>query len=123
MKSFLSLPVGSKIIVTVFLLSGIGHLVNPAAFASLVPPFLPEPYFWIYATGVAEIICAIGLLIRNKLAPISTVALLLIVWVGNWWFAIDMSQNGELSTIIAAWVRVPLQLPLLWWAYKSPVKQ
>jgi uncharacterized membrane protein len=123
MKSFLSLPVGSKIIVTVFLLSGIGHLVNPAAFASLVPPFLPEPYFWIYATGVAEIICAIGLLIRNKLAPISTVALLLSVGVGNWWFAIDMSQNGELSTIIAAWVRVPLQLPLLWWAYKSPVKQ
>lgn len=123
MKSFISLPVGSKILVTVFFLSGIGHLANPAAFLNLIPPFLPSPYFWIYVSGVVEIICAIGLLMRLTWAPITTAALLLIVWVGNWWFAIDLNSQGFSTALVAAWARVPLQIPLIWWAYKSPVKQ
>ena len=64
MNRFTSLPVGTRIIVTVFLLSGVGHLVNPDLFSNLIPPFLPAPLFWIYASGVAEIIFAIGLLMR-----------------------------------------------------------
>lgn len=120
MNRFLSLPVGSKIIVTVFILSGVGHLVNPALFLNLIPPFLPAPLFWIYASGVAEIIFAIGLLMRYSWAPLGTVMLLLVVWVGNWWFAIDLTSAGLDTGVIAAWVRVPLQIPLLVWAYRSP---
>jgi uncharacterized membrane protein len=123
MKSFLSLPVGSKILVTVFILSGIGHLVNPTTFLNLIPPFLPSPYFWIYASGVAELACAVGLLMRSAWAPLTTVVLLLVVWVGNWWFAIDLSSQGYSTTLIAAWARIPLQIPLIWWAYRSPVRQ
>lgn len=123
MKSFISLPVGSKILVTVFVLSGIGHLINPAAFLNLIPPFLPAANLWIYASGLAELICAYGLLTRSRWAPRATAVLLLIIWVGNWWFAIDLSSEGELIAVIAAWARIPLQIPLIWWALKNPVKQ
>ncbi len=123
MKSFITLPVGSKIIVTVFVLSGIGHLVNPAAFMNLIPPFLPAANLWIYVSGIAELICAYGLLARSSWAPKATAALLLIVWVGNWWLAIDITGEEQLFAVIAAWARVPLQIPLIWWALKSPVKQ
>lgn len=123
MERFLSLPVGSKILVTVFILSGVGHLINPEIFLSLIPPFLPAPYFWIYASGVLELICAVGLLLRLQWAPLATAALLLIVWVGNWWAAIDLTTQGFSAGVIATWVRVPLQIPLIIWAYRSPVKQ
>ena len=123
MNRFTSLPVGTRILVTVFLLSGVGHLVNPELFSNLIPPFLPAPLFWIYASGVAEIIFAIGLLMRYSWAPLGTVVLLLVVWVGNWWFAIDVSSAGFTSGVVAAWARVPLQIPLLVWAYRSPTEK
>lgn len=123
MKSFLSLPVGSKILVTVFVLSGAGHLINPGTFMNLIPPFLPAPYFWIYASGVVELVCAVGLLKRTAWAPLTTVGLLLVVWVGNWWVAIDLASPEYSTALIAAWARIPLQIPLIWWAYQSPVKQ
>ena len=120
MNRFTSLPVGTRILVTVFLLSGIGHLFNPDLFLNLIPPFLPSPYLWIYASGVAEIIFAVALLMRYQWSPLGTAALLLMGWVGNWWFAIDLTSEGFTAGVIAAWVRVPLQIPLLVWAYRSP---
>lgn len=120
-RKALGLPVGSWIVVILFSLSGILHLVNPAGFLWLMPPWLPEPILLIYLSGVAELVAAAGLLLKQRWAPIFTVLVLLGVWPANWWFAIDsLTTNPDLA--LAAWLRLPLQLPLLWFAYKSPVK-
>ena len=103
-----------------FNVSGIVHLVNPAAFLWLMPPFLPFPVELVIISGVAELIAALLIVTKSRLAPYAAVAVLLAVWPANWWFAIDaLSSNPDLALI--AWLRLPLQLPLIWWAWKTPV--
>ncbi len=123
-KIDLSTPIGTKIIIIIFLISGSFHLINPGVFKSLIPPVLGNDLFWIIASGFLEIACAIGLLTKQKWAPKLTAGVLLVIWVGNWWYAIDVTWNLESSLIliIGSWLRLPLQIPLIQWALRSPVK-
>jgi uncharacterized membrane protein len=98
------------------------HLLNPGAFLDLLPSWAPEPLLLVYASGIAELLAALGLLLRLKWAPLFTALVLLAVWPANWWFAIDTSINGELLPAIIAWARLPLQIPLVLWALRSPVR-
>lgn len=118
------LPLGTKIIIFLFLLSGSFHLINPGVFQALVPPVLGGQNFWIFLSGILEIICAIGLLTRQKWAPKFTALVLFVIWVGNWWYAIDVTFNLESSwfLILGSWLRLPLQIPLIQWALRTPVK-
>ena len=118
------LPIGSKILVFIFLLSGTVHLVNPGVFEALIPPFLGNESLWIMVSGVTEIIAALGILTKQSWAPKFTVLILLIIWVGNWWYAINVTFNLESSWFITlgSWLRLPLQIPLIQWALRSPVK-
>jgi uncharacterized membrane protein len=118
------LPIGSKILVFIFLLSGTVHLVNPGVFESLIPPFLGNESLWILGSGITEIIAALGILTKQKWAPKFTAFVLLIIWVGNWWYAIDVTFNLESSwfLILGSWLRLPLQIPLIQWALRTPVK-
>ena len=119
-----SLPIGSKILVFIFLLSGTVHLVNPGVFEALIPPFLGNESLWILGSGITEIIAALGILTKQKWAPKYTAVVLIIIWVGNWWYAIDVTFNLESSwfLIIGSWLRLPLQIPLIQWALRTPVK-
>ena len=122
--NFNNLPIGSKILVFIFLLSGTVHLVNPGVFEALIPPVLGNESLWIAASGAAEIIAALGILTRQSWAPKFTALILSIIWIGNWWYAIDVTFNLESSwfLILGSWLRLPLQIPLIQWALRSPVK-
>jgi uncharacterized membrane protein len=109
------------VLVALFSLSGLLHLINPSGFLWLMPPWLPEPMLLIFLSGVAELAAAIGLVLKLRWAPMLTAITLLAVWPANWWFAFD-SLNGDLLLAVAAWVRLPLQIPLILWALRSPVK-
>jgi uncharacterized membrane protein len=89
-----------------------------------MPPELGETtnLALVYASGVVELLCVVGLLGRWRWAPMLTVLTLLAVWPANIWFAFEQLGNDNTALVIAAWVRLPLQIPLLWWAWKSPVK-
>jgi uncharacterized membrane protein len=111
---------GSWVVIVAFLASGVTHIVYPAAFLPLLPENLPFRELLIVLSGVAEISAALGLLLRLRFAPAYTVLVLLAIWPANWWFAIDHAQNGEALVAVVAWLRLPLQLPLIYWAWKSP---
>jgi uncharacterized membrane protein len=114
--------VGSWVVIIAFGVSGVGHLLNPSAFLWLMPPWLPWHIGLIYLSGVAELLAALGLLARWRLAPAFTVAVLLAVWPANWWFAFDTLAGGDALTSVIAWLRLPLQIPLIVWAWRSPVR-
>lgn len=116
----LKLPIGSWIVITAFTASGILHLVNPSAFLFLLPEWTPEPMLLIYLSGVAELASALGLLLRKNWGRCLTVATLLAVWPANWWFAID-ALSGDPMLAVVAWLRLPLQIPLIVWAWRNPV--
>jgi uncharacterized membrane protein len=116
--------VGSWIVIALFGVSGVLHLVSPGGFLWLMPPELGETtnLTLVYASGVIELLCVVGLQGRWRWAPMLTVLTLLAVWPANIWFAFDQLGSDNTALIIAAWVRLPLQIPLLWWAWKSPVR-
>ena len=117
-----SRSVGSWVVIGLFLTSGVLHLVSPEAFLRLMPPFLPFPLELVVLSGVAEIAAALGLLFGYRWAPMFTALVLLGVWPANWWYAIDLLGSGDTVMAVLAWLRLPLQLPLMWWAWRSPTR-
>jgi uncharacterized membrane protein len=119
-----SLPIGTKIVAGAFLASGIVHLVRPQTFEPLVPRALPAGREIVFGSGVVEIACAAGLLTRQPWAPLASSALLLAVWPGNVTMAVTWQRSGKVSVPMkaVAWARLPLQLPLIRWAWRSPTR-
>lgn len=112
--SLARLTPGARAIAASFVVSGTVHVLRPQAFDPLMPPALPAPHTWIVATGVAELVSATGLLAGTRWGPAAATATLLVVWPGNWWYAIRVHRSGApLLAKTAAWLRVPLQIPML----------
>ena len=105
-----------------FAISGVVHLVRPATFEALIPPILPGPGAIIAISGVAELICALGLVRRARWAGPASVALLVAVFPGKVWFAIATAADPAASPSLAlvSWLRLPLQAPLIWAALQAP---
>ena len=98
-----------------FLASGTVHLVKPDVFEPLMPSWVPAHREVIVASGVAELACALGLMLpqTRRLAGLASAALLVGVFPGNVKMAVD-AQRGRSSTFKAVTLaRLPLQLPLI----------
>lgn len=114
--------VGSWIVIALFTVSGVLHLVSARSFLWLMPPELGDNvnFTLVYASGVVELLCAVGLILRSRWAPLLTTLTLLAIWPANIWYAVDQLGSDNTLLTVIAWLRLPLQLPLLWWAWKSP---
>jgi len=106
------------ILALLFLASGILHLVKPEVFLWLMPPWLPQQIPLIVISGVFELVCAVGLLAKQKWAGYLSALVLLGVWPANIWYAFDVSTQGFSWLVVAAWVRLPLQIPFIYAAIK-----
>ncbi len=104
-----------------FLGSGTLHLVRPATFGSLLPDSMPAGDLVIAVSGLAELVCAIGLLARARWAGPASAVLLVAVFPGNVAYALRVTVDpASASWLVAvAWLRLPLQLPLIWAALQA----
>jgi uncharacterized membrane protein len=116
------LPAGTRALVVSFVVSGVVHLVRPQVFEPLVPRALPAPRALVYVSGVAELVCAAGLVRRTRWAPRASAALLLAVWPGNGQHVVNVRRSARSSTAaeVAVWARLPLQVPMIRAALRSP---
>ncbi|WP_244491347.1 DoxX family protein [Bosea sp. Root381] len=102
-----------------YLAAGALHLLSPDAFLPIVPGWVPEPRLTILATGVAEILGAIGLLVPRlrKAAGIGLALYALCVLPANIKHAVDGIAIPQLP---ASWwyhgPRLAFQPVLIWWA-------
>jgi uncharacterized membrane protein len=103
------------IVAAAFSLSGAVHLIHPSTFTAIVPDLLPAHTAVVYASGVAELVCAVGLWRRDRWAGIASALLLLAIWPAN----LKMALDAEGGYAVAAWLRLPVQIPLVWWAWQS----
>jgi uncharacterized membrane protein len=99
-------------------LAGVNHFINAGFYLRIMPPYLPWHLLLVYLSGVVEIALGILLLIprRTRMAAWGIAALLLAVFPAN----IHMAFNQELYPEYSAttlWLRLPLQLVLIAWAY------
>jgi uncharacterized membrane protein len=101
-----------------YVAAGVNHFRSPAFYHQIMPPYLPYSYPLIYISGAIEALLGV-LLFFNKtknFAAWGLVVLLIAVFPAN----IQMLMNyihEHNPRLWVAIVRLPLQLPLIWWAY------
>lgn len=111
---------GIKLIAGAFSVSGLIHLIRPQVFEAIVPRWAPRPRALVYASGVAELACAAGLLTEQRWAGPSSAGLLLAVWPANIQMAIDDTRASKpLLRQVALWARVPMQVPMVVAAWRA----
>ena len=105
----------------IFATSGVVHLARPEVYEPIMPSFVPAHREVIYASGVLELACAAGLLHprTRSLAGWASFALLLGVYPANHKMAGDAAPLRPPPRRAVASGRHPLQLPMLWSAYKA----
>ena len=101
--------------------SGGLHLVRPDLYLPLMPDILPAHEALILISGAAELLCAAGLVVNARWAAPASVALLVAILPGNIHFALAASADAHAPAwlVVIAWLRLPLQLPLIWAALQD----
>lgn len=104
--------------------SGALHFVVPRGYQRIVPRVLGHAPFLVAASGVVEIVAGALMAVprtRRVGARLAFVVLLL-VWPANLQMALDggLPDAGfPAGSAVASWARVPLQVPLLVWAWRQ----
>jgi len=100
-----------------FIASGTLHFTRPGLFRAIVPPALGHAAELVAVSGAAELAGGIGLLVpaTRRAAGYGLIALLVAVWPANWYMALTAGDYAALAPAWVLWLRVPLQLPLIWW--------
>lgn len=103
------------------MVAGAMHFVYPEAYVRIVPPILPRPQWLVAVSGACEIAGGAGLLFRltRRCAAIGLAMLLIAVFPANLYMAREGVRPLDMAIPTwALWARLPLQLPLIWWALR-----
>lgn len=106
----------------IFIFAGVMHFVIPASYVGIMPPWLPRHRELVYLSGALEIAGGVGLLIgrTRRAAGIGLILLLIAVWPANLQMVLDARAAGRPAWHQALlWLRLPLQLVLIWWAWRA----
>ncbi len=112
------MTIARAILAALFIVAGVLHFVIPAAYARIIPPYLPSPELLVYVSGACEILGGVGLLVplTRRFAAWGLVALLVAVMPANIQMAMDHAHWENIPEWLL-WARVPVQLPLIWWVW------
>ena len=104
-----------------FIFAGIMHFVIPESYMKIMPGFLPFPRALVLISGALEIAGGLGLLLERtrRVAAFGLVALLLAVWPANVQMLLNAREHDAAGWIqLLLWMRLPLQIPLIWWTWR-----
>lgn len=106
----------------VFVFAGMMHFVIPASYVGIMPPWLPWHRGLVYLSGALEIAGGVGLLVprTRRAAGIGLILLLIAVWPANLQMLLNARAAGRpLWHQTLLWLRLPLQLVLIIWAWRA----
>lgn len=112
--------VGRLLLAAVFVVAGMLHFVLTPVYMRIMPGYLPSPRMLVLLSGVFEILGGVGLVLPGfppvrQIAACGLISLLIAVSPANVQMALDHARWPGIPEWLL-WVRVPLQLPLIWWA-------
>ena len=118
----------SLIVMGVFyLLSGINHFISPENYLAIIPPYLPLHTMINYAAGIAEICGAVLLFIpaTRSFAAWGIICMLIAFMPAHIYMVqqAPMLMGTATITPLIAWLRIPIQALLIWWAYSFTAKK
>lgn len=104
--------------------TGFAHFKFQKGMALMIPEFIPAKMFWVYFTGLIEILAAIGLMIPSirELTSILLIIFLILVFIANVYssrmkvnlFKADYSGPGMAYLYKE---RIPMQIILITWTW------
>jgi uncharacterized membrane protein len=109
-----------------FFVGGLAHFVFTDLEMKIVPPWLPAPRLLVLASGVFELLGAVGILFPRTRSAAGWCLILLTVAVTP--ANVYMLQHADLFPTIPYWalvIRLPLQVVVLaciWWSTRPPRK-
>ena len=103
--------------------SGLLHLLVPGPYRQIVPHALGHARELVAVSGVAELACAVAVLLprTRRAGGWASAVLFVAVFPANVQMALDGGIAGAafpLNSPTAAWLRLPLQVPLILLALK-----
>jgi uncharacterized membrane protein len=110
------------LLAALLLAAGAAHVAVPTTFERIIPRWLPGGPRVLNRLATAAELGSAALLASDGTARAGgTLAFVTLtgVWIANVLAAVDGGYRGLpgwLGGSAAAWLRVPLQVPLLWWA-------
>ena len=111
---------GRVLFAVLFVAAGTLHFVIPAVYLRIMPPYLPWHQALVLVSGAAEVLGGVGLLVpwTRRAAAWGLVLLLIAVMPANVYMATaHVAAPGVMGESWAQWLRLPLQAPLIWWAW------
>ncbi len=112
--------IGRLIMGALYIAAGTLHFVATRNYASIVPSYLPAHRELVYLSGAAEILGGIGVLVPipaiRRPAAWGLILLLIAVFPANVTTIVEHYRFPSVP-LWAAWLRLPLQLPLIYWAW------
>jgi uncharacterized membrane protein len=112
--------IGRVLLAILFLCSGSLHFLVPQLYLKIIPPSLPSPLILVYFSGACEICGGAGLLVpaTRPIAAWSLIVLLIAILPANIYMAsAHLHFPGIMGQSWAQWVRIPLQLPIIYWVW------
>lgn len=103
----------------IFITAGTLHFVKTDFFVRIMPPFIPWHFFWVYLSGIFEIILGVMILIPkfSRIAAYGLIILLIGVFPANIYMALNTQLFPEFG-LIGLYLRLPIQFVLIAWAYR-----
>jgi uncharacterized membrane protein len=120
MKQSWTRKVAAIVLGAVMIWIGITHFRSPAPFVSIVPTILPDKLAIIKISGFFEVLGGIGLFVplARQPAAIGLIALYIAVFPANINMALhQIPIDGVHFAAWILWLRLPMQLVLIGWAY------
>ncbi|MGN7809412.1 DoxX family protein [Flavobacterium sp. 22076] len=115
----MNLPWHLYLMAILYILAGFNHFRNPGMYIKIIPPFFKSPKLINVVSGIAEIVLGILLMfsLTTQYAAWGIIALLIAIFPAN----LYMFQNKKAGFNLPKWilfVRLPLQLVLIIWAFQ-----
>jgi uncharacterized membrane protein len=106
------------LLVLVYVAAGVAHLLRPAFFLAITPPWVPAPALVIAVTGVCEILGAVGLLLPRWRwwAGVMLAAYAVAVFPANLHHAFGGVEAGVALGASYHLPRLLFQPVFVWWA-------
>jgi len=109
------------LLVLLYLAAGFNHFRSAAAYISIIPPYFPQPKLLNTLAGCFELIFALMLIFKKtRTYAVYGIILMLIVFTTVHIYMIQLAPFRLGSFMVSktvAWIRLPLQLVLIAWAY------
>jgi uncharacterized membrane protein len=106
-----------------FLATGVLHFLRPRMYEAIMPRYLPAHRELVYASGVAEIAGAAGVLSDRTRKPAAwwLIATLVAVFPANVEMAVNADRFKQFSKPLL-WARLPLQGALIAWVWRTAAR-